>query len=152
MTKHIFIFDLDNTIINSEHRTERDSQGKLNLSHWFKNATPENIAKDTLLPLASLFKKAKTKHHLVICTARNLTKADRDFLKNNGLNTSNILSRKKGDMRSDDLLKCSLLSKLFQTKFKGKRAIMFDDNPEVRQAVKKLGIKTVNPIPINEAS
>ena len=83
MKKRVFIFDLDGTVIDSEHRTPRDAQGKLILKEWFAMATPANIAKDTLLPLASLFRKAKRKHHhIVICTARTLSEADREFLAN----------------------------------------------------------------------
>ena len=59
MKKRVFIFDLDGTVIDSEHRTPRDENGKLILQQWFDLATPANIAKDTLLPLASLFRKAK---------------------------------------------------------------------------------------------
>ncbi len=153
MKKRVFIFDLDNTIIDSEHRTPRDENGKLILDKWFEMATPENIAKDTLLPLASLFRKAKRKHHhVVICTARTLTDADREFLRRNAISTSFVLSRPAGDMTPDGEFKKRLLSDLFKTRFAPLRKIMFDDNDEVRETVSTLGVKVVDPRPINEAS
>lgn len=153
MKKRVFIFDLDGTVIDSEHRTPRDSQGKLILKEWFAMATPANIAKDTLLPLASLFRKAKRKHHhIVICTARTLSEADREFLANHALGAPFILSRPQGDMTPDGEFKKRLLQDLFKVRFHGLKKIMFDDNDEVRETVSKIGVKMVDPRPLNEAS
>jgi|TARA_X000000950_G_scaffold175057_1_gene212751 FMN phosphatase YigB (HAD superfamily) len=153
MKKRVFIFDLDGTVIDSEHRTPRDENGKLILQQWFDLATPANIAKDTLLPLASLFRKAKRKHHhIVICTARTLSKADREFLSRHALGASYILSRPEGDMTPDGEFKKRLLQDLFKVRFHGLKKIMFDDNDEVRETVSKIGVKMVDPRPLNEVS
>ena len=46
----LFIFDLDDTTINSRHR-----QGET-LADWIALNTPENVARDSLLPLADSWK------------------------------------------------------------------------------------------------
>jgi len=151
--KRVFIFDLDGTVIDSEHRTPRDSEGKLILQKWFDLATPSNIAKDTLLPLASLFRKAKQRrHHVVICTARTLTHADRAFLARHALAAPIVLSRPEGDTTPDGIFKKQLLEDLFKIRFHNMKKIMFDDNDEVRSEVRKLGVKVVDPRPLNEVA
>ena len=54
----IAIYDLDNTIIDSEHRQLSNDDGSINLEHWFENCTEEKINKDTLLPLYNKLVKA----------------------------------------------------------------------------------------------
>ena len=54
--------------------------------------------------------------------------------------------------RPDGEFKKRLLSDLFKTRFAPLRKIMFDDNDEVRETVSTLGVKVVDPRPINEAS
>ena len=50
--KKIFIFDLDDTVIDSSHRATSDDNYQLDLDAWKKDSTTENIFNDTLLPLA----------------------------------------------------------------------------------------------------
>ena len=54
----LFIFDLDGTTINSTHR-----HGDGTLADWQKNATDENVANDSLLPLATGWKQINRKRH-----------------------------------------------------------------------------------------
>ena len=78
-----------------------------------------------------------------ICTARNMKKADFDFLAHHGLNAKIILSRKDGDNRKDAELKTAKLKRLFNLKqFQSMEKIMFDDNENVRKELEKIGIKT----------
>ena len=49
----LFIFDLDGTTIDSSHRQNTLPDGSLNLDAWVRNNTPEKIARDSLLPMAS---------------------------------------------------------------------------------------------------
>ena len=73
---NIFIFDLDRTTVNSEHR-----EGRGSLSSWFANATAENILKDSPMYLGQfigiLFNLG---FRVIICTSRSMTKADYEFL------------------------------------------------------------------------
>ena len=59
MIKNIVIFDLDQTVINSNHRNPCNEDGTLNLERYFELKTRVNIFKDTLLPLAKIFKQVK---------------------------------------------------------------------------------------------
>ena len=77
----IAIYDLDNTIIDSEHRQLSNADGSINLEHWFKNCTEEKIEKDTLLPLYNkLVKQYKEGNTIILCTARNMGKYDYEYL------------------------------------------------------------------------
>jgi len=142
----IYIFDLDATIINSSHRFSGNAEGKLDLAKWIENSTRENIFKDELLPLAKFMKALiKADKNVWICTARNMGKADFDFLAHHGLNAKIILSRKEGDFRNDAELKTAKLKRLFNLKqFQGMKKIMFDDNKIIRKELQKLGIKTLH--------
>ena len=137
----VFIFDLDGTIIDSEHRTPRDKQGKLILNEWFRLATWDNIEKDTLLPLARLFRFLKRRHTpMLVCTARTLTDADKRFFAKHAIGCKYTLSRPKGDTRPDSQLKREMLEEFFSTRWQNHKKIMFDDNQEVLREVAKIGI------------
>ena len=105
-----------------------------------------HIFKDSLLPLADFMKALiKADKNVWICTARNMKKADFDFLASHGLNAKIILSRKEGDFRNDAELKTAILKRLFNLKqFQGMEKIMFDDNKIIRKELQKLGIKTLH--------
>lgn len=77
----VIVFDLDMTVIDSSHRHASNPDGSIDLAHWFQNATPEKIAKDTLLPLAASVKRFyEAGHHVILCTARCMQRADWDFV------------------------------------------------------------------------
>ena len=87
----------------------------------------------------------KAEKNVWICTARNMKKADFDFLAFHGLNAKIILSRKEGDFRNDQDLKTAKLKRLFNLKqFQGMEKIMFDDNKIIRKELQKIGIKTLH--------
>ena len=142
----IYIFDLDGTVIDSSHRFSGTAEGKLDLAKWIENSTRKNIFKDSLLPLADFMKALiKADKNVWICTARNMKKADFDFLAFHGLNAKIILSRKEGDFRNDHDLKTAKLKRLFNLKqFQGMEKIMFDDNKIIRKELQKIGIKTLH--------
>ena len=85
--KKIVIFDLDETVIDSSHRTPNNPDGTLNLNKYFELKNRENIFKDSLLPLAAKMKElyASGEYHVVICTARHMDENDFDFLEHHGL-------------------------------------------------------------------
>jgi len=59
--KCVTIFDLDGTCIDSSQRQATLPDGSRNLALWFKNATPEKIANDRLLPLAKEIRRRREK-------------------------------------------------------------------------------------------
>ena len=146
----LFIFDLDGTTINSTHR-----HGDGTLTDWQKNATPENIANDSLLPLAKGWKQIDRKRHTIaVMTARVMSIHDHKFLSDNGLFPDYIYSRKSGDTTPDDILKKRMIFQLrhdMQTSLAWLRAntYFFDDNKMVRDIMKRYGIKAYNPTSYN---
>lgn len=152
MIKQISIFDLDGTTIDSDHRQATLENGNLDLKHWFKNATPSKIFKDKVLPLALQVRRRQKKgDYVIVHTARNMTYADYEFLMENGICPHKIISRPKGNMLADGILKRKQLSSLFNLKpFKQANKVMFDDNQQVKKEVSKLGVQVFNPNKLNE--
>jgi hypothetical protein len=70
----IFIFDLDGTVIDTSHRYRDLPCGNIDLEYWFANSTEEQIARDTLLPIANVMRRYYNEGHtIVVCTARDFT-------------------------------------------------------------------------------
>lgn len=146
---NIFIFDLDETCISSSHRTPSFPDGTLNLPEYRKNATPENIAKDTLLPLAATLQKLiSEKSQVIILTARDMSAADYFYLGRHGLATEQTLicSRDKALSKAhynsgDGLYKAAWIE--FLRKNHGlelHHVIMFDDAKPVKSTLRAMGL------------
>ena len=152
MIKQISIFDLDGTTIDSSHRQATLPNGNLDLKHWFENSTPSKIFADKVLPLSLQIRRRQKKgDYVVVHTARNMTYADYEFLMENGICPDKIISRPKGNMIADGVLKRKQLSSFFNLKpFKNANKVMFDDNLEVKKEVSKIGVQVFNPNKLNE--
>jgi hypothetical protein len=136
----MFIFDLDHTVIDSSHRQSTLKCGSLDLANWIENNTPENISRDTLLPLADLWKTLDKQGQMIgVCTARVLQDADYEFLADNGLEYDFILSRPMGDSTGDADLKERLLNE--QGIKPEQITAFFDDNEGVLARLKQLNIQ-----------
>ena len=147
------IFDLDDTVINSTHRTPRNVDGSVKLNEFLKMATRENIFKDTLLPLAKEMKRAIARgDFVVVATARRMTKADYDFLDEYGIKPSIVLSRSDNESNKPDAdLKWNKLTRLFNLKqFQNSQKIMFDDNKSVLSKMRENGLVALNSIKVNK--
>ena len=149
------IFDLDGTVICSAHRQNTLPDGSLDLEHWLENNTHEKIMGDSLLPLARIMKQMKAAGHtVIICTARSPHPTNHIFLETHGLSHDVYLSRGENDFRGDAQLKVELLSEYFAsegfTSIAAAKAIMFDDNLKVIDALIKEGIKMYNADIANE--
>ena len=139
------IFDLDGTVIDSDHRKATKADGSLDLEHWFEHNVPDKIMQDSLLPLARIMRQMKALGHTVIvCTARAIQPADKVFLAINNLPFDTLLHREIGNMESDSSLKVRLLEQYFIgegfNSAREAKAIMFDDNLKVIDAMLSIGI------------
>lgn len=140
------IFDLDETVIDSAHRTPNFEDGTLNLQAYIEKHTPENVAKDTLLPLARFMRQAiEQGAKVAILTARDMAQCDYDFLAHHGIKARWIYSRdkcktKKHYKMSDGQYKAHWFSKMPKSLTQNKHIIMFDDSKPVKAAMRKLGI------------
>lgn len=148
------IFDLDGTVIDSSHRKATKPDGSLDLEHWIENNVHDKIMQDSLLPLAASMRAlAAIGHTIIICTARAIQPADKLFLVLNRLPYDVLLHREIGNMESDASLKVRLL----ETYFIGQgfnsaseaRAICFDDNLSVIEALTERGIKCYDATRLN---
>ena len=154
----LFLFDLDGTMIDSSHRQNTLADGSLDLDNWIANNTPEKIMADTLLPLANEWKAIdRTRHSIVIMTARVIGDTDIQFLREHGLGYDYIYSRKEGDNSPDDILKRRFLYSLARRmnwSMARMRAhtYMFDDNKRVRDMMESASIRAFDPEPINNFS
>lgn len=150
MFNNIIIFDLDGTTIDSSHRHATLADGTLNLAAWIENSTPEKIAQDTVLPLGHLVSKLGNNAYTIICTARNLSHADLEFLIENGIAVDKIISRPVGNNTPDgELKKRQLKSFLSLKQFQNKNVIMFDDADSVRKTLRQIGITVIHPDKVN---
>ena len=152
----IFIFALDDTVIDSSHRatlTVDNGQVVLDLDAWRQDSTRENIMKDSLLPLSNFMRECIQAEHTFVwvCTARNMQQADHDFLAQNGLTPNLVLSRQLDDDTADDILKRKMISKLLNLKpFRDCETIFFDDKPKNLQALENIIDFNLNARAIND--
>jgi len=145
-----FIFDLDETVIDSSHR-----QGET-LAEWIALNTPENVAKDTLLPLADQMQKVYDAGHTVtVCTSRVLSDHDFESFRTLGLRFDNMLSRSLFDGNENPgSLKLRLLQDLAKRQGVSwarfcRTAMMFDDNQDVIDTLKNNSLRVINPVNYN---
>lgn len=149
-TKLIWVWDLDGTAIDSSHRKSVKPDGTLDLENWIANNTPENIAKDKLLPLAKAMRKCFSDGHtVVICTARVMQDADFEFLMRHGIQSHEVLSRPEGCRMSDHELKDIQLRLYAQRQEMSwakfcKLAVMVDDAESVLTHLSSIGIRTID--------
>ena len=143
----LYIFDLDGTTVDSAHRLGRGS-----LESWKRNNTPENIAKDGLLPLADLvhlINRRRPNDMTIVCTSRVMGVADYDFV-NKNLNPVGILCRKEGDERPCGELKRDLLEKFGESIFNWtwedltRNAVMWDDSDDVIETLSNDGLTVID--------
>lgn len=147
------IFDLDGTIICSKHRQRLLVNGDLDLAHWIANmGNPEMVFRDKLLPMSVLWRTFQSEGNLpAVCTSRQITSADTDYLHMHGLHYSKFMSRKPNDHTGDAAYKVAhIRAHLDATGWEASATTLYDDHDGVREAVKReLGVRVFNPVPFN---
>ncbi len=142
--KITLIFDLDETVIDSSHRTPNFPDGTLNLAAYIEKHTPENVAKDKLLPLASLMQSAiQQGYKVAILTARDMQRCDYEYLETFGIRPRHIYSRDRATRAHyalrDGPYKAHWFSLLPQSLTRN-HCIMFDDARSVKTAMRAIGV------------
>lgn len=153
MLKRIVIFDLDETVVDSAHRTPNHADGTLNLPLYLQLKTRENTLRDGLLPLATFWRSLDlSETYVIVCTARTWADFDQEFLDMHGLHAHKIIARftpAQCKMR-DPELKRRGLRKLFSLRqFRHLPKYMFDDAKPVISAMRELGIVCLNSHKVN---
>lgn len=139
--KNVIIFDLDETVIDSAHRTPNNPDGSLNLAKYLELQNRENIFKDTLLPMVRLMRaRFIAGDFIVILTARGMSKADYEFLISMHLPYHLILSRNDITLEhyklSDGQYKLRHILP-FLDLCENSRIVMFDDAKLVKSELRK---------------
>ncbi len=153
--KRVVVFDLDETIIDSKHRTPNRPDGTLDLDKYFELKNRDSIMRDSLLPLADTFKRlCRKENYVIICTARAMNQDDYDFLALHGLDAHKILCRPADGSENhikDATLKARKIQRLRNLKqFRGKPVVMFDDSPPVISKMRKIGVHCLNAVKVNQ--
>ena len=147
LNKEMLIFDLDGTVIDSHHRVVKAlATGEFCLETYLAECnTPELIAKDTLLPLATFMQDLASKGTpFAVITARYLTAVDTQFLRDHKLVSYNtiLLGResvtKEIRALSDAMYKVHQI-KLLQSHFRSYSYFtLFDDKADICEAINAL--------------
>jgi phosphoglycolate phosphatase-like HAD superfamily hydrolase len=152
--KRLVVFDLDETIIDSAHRTPNRPDGTLDLDRYFALKNRESIFRDSLLPLAKTFKALdRSENYIVICTARAMNRDDYDYLADRGLDAHLILCRPLDGSENhvkDAKLKRRKIQRLRNLRqFSGLPVVMFDDAKPVVAEMRRIGVACLNAIKVN---
>lgn len=149
---HTFIFDLDGTTVNSDHRLGET------LADWRRMNTPANIMRDTPLPLAEQMRQAiRDGLDVVILTSRVMGHADRVWLHAHGMVAPVIMSRHISDNRPAGEYKLARLHELAidrRVSFRDLAAsvVMWDDDSDVQTTLEKAGVRVIDPIQFNQTA
>lgn len=158
----VTIFDLDRTVINSDHRTPYKENGDLCLDTYRRMQTHENIMQDHLLPLASYMQQLiATGQPVVIVTARRMTKSDYVFLRQNGMRSSVICSRDQlfkkfspeiatAAYNSGDAKYKAVWFGWLRERFPNATFTMYDDHKGVLETAKAFGFQAWDAVELND--
>lgn len=151
--KRIVIFDLDETVVDSAHRTPNHDDGTLNLPLYLQLKTRENTLRDGLLPLAKFWQSLDlSETYVIVCTARTWADFDQEFLDMHGLHAHKIIARFTEAEKTlrDPELKRRGLSRLFNLRqFRNLPKYMFDDAKPVISEMRRMGLTCLNSHKIN---
>jgi hypothetical protein len=150
----ICIYDLDGTIIDSSHRATHDENGQIDLNGWKEKSTKDFIFQDSLMPLyTQLVKDYKNGDMVIICTAREFSKWDWEYLYTHGIYFDRVISRPKGNVTTDWKLKQNQLRYLFTLpQYRDKQKIFYDDNGNNLFALADLGATIVDAKRFNQVA
>jgi hypothetical protein len=142
------IFDLDETVINSSHRTPNHADGTLNLQAYIALHTPENVFKDTLLPLARVMQRCINEgYDVAILTARDMAFCDYKYLVEHGIATGQIFSRDRCKSQEHYRMKDGEYKvawfRMMPKYLTEQHCIMFDDAIPVKKAMRAIGVTTL---------
>ncbi len=150
------VFDLDGVILDASHRIKlfnfndlargacsREQIGQLDLAHYRKNTTRNNVLKDKTLPLYRVLQFCNNNSiKYAVCTARVVDTYNLELFDKLNIKPIHLFDR-GDDKRSDHLLKVDKLATL-NSRLKS-RAILIDDCiANCQEVANKLKLATCN--------
>lgn len=153
----IILYDLDDTLCDSRHRTTYLSDGTVDVEEWIKNSTPEKTHLDNLIyPMTKILMSTLSKKEFInVCiTSRELYQSDMDFFKKHNIHFDKYLHR--GQVHKEyrkieaDELKNMLLN-IYLRNNPNKPGFGFDDLESNLKVFAKHNFKTFNAKKINQS-
>jgi len=139
LIEQIKVYDIDGTIVCSQHRYRPDASGNnIDLPHWREHCTPEFIFQDTLLPMAEAYKSdlENPSIYVIIATARVCEENDANyqFIAEKLGKPDMFIHRGTDDNRGGAQLKIQAIKPLLNLKqFKNAIVHVYEDNLKYMQ-------------------
>ena len=156
----LILWDLDNTIVNSLHRSRHNEDGSLDIGYFNSYAVPDNVNRDHLIyPMVDLVKYFMNRSdcYNIVITSRFRGDQDKDFFDKRGLFFDDFLYRGHAlmgekimlkNVLSDFQLKDLLLEEYLKSS-KFELGFGFDDKPENLKVFADKGFTPFNANDIN---
>jgi hypothetical protein len=135
--KSCWIFDMDGTLCNSDHR-KRHLDGKKNWPAWFKDMHLDPIHED----VAQFYYFAVTNGIPVfVCTGRDDSSRDvsQGWLDEHGIDVDGLFMRRTGDRRDDSIIKKEMLDEIRALGYNP--VLAFDDRDRVVKMWRENGVR-----------
>ena len=139
-----WIFDMDGTLCNSDHRQHHLQGGKKDWAGWFADMDKDPVHSD----IAMFFDVAvKTGITVFVCTGREeqYREVSEKWLSAHWLEPTALLMRKTGDRRDDSVVKKEMLDALRIAKFNP--VMVFEDRDRVVKMWRENGIRCLQVAP-----
>ena len=142
--QRVHIYDLDGVLVDTSHRYRNNPDGTIDLQHWFRMATPENIKKDRILPHAKQYARdnLNPETYVIICTSRVYNVVDIEFIIGHLGAPDKLLMRPEHNCQADNILKLQQLKRFLNLKqFQNIHTTFWDDNKKNLVSVATLGVR-----------
>jgi hypothetical protein len=151
MFKKIHVYDVDGVLLDSRHR-HKYINGVLDIPHYFANCTPENLAKDTVLPYARQYQADCINPEIftVICSVRAMEEkhiaeiVGRLGAPDKLLLVGETAPDKKGKLQSPSFLKRRELQRVFNLlRLQNLPRTLFEDNANTIRSLSDMFTSTI---------
>jgi hypothetical protein len=145
-----FVFDIDGTLANIEHRLHYVRGNKKNWKNFFEEI-PNDVPIQPLVELVQILINASDKAVLIVTGRPETTRHDTvEWLKNNQIEmkfNEHLYMRKEGDLRSDHVVKREILIRIRDNGFEP--VLVFDDRKTIVDMWREEGIRVAQVAPGN---
>lgn len=133
-----YIFDIDGTIANTDHRVHHLEGDKKDWNSWYAKAH-DDVPYWEIVELMHLAYYAGIK--IIICTGRDESCRPQTelWLKQHLLKYHSLYMRKAGDRRDDTIVKFELLERIYEDGYEP--VLVFEDRDRVVQMWRDAGLK-----------
>lgn len=133
-----WIFDIDGTIANTEHRIHYITNGHKDWDKWHANAHKDEPIEE-IIEVMDMAVTADIK--IILCTGRDekCRNDTIDWLEQNDIPYDALYMRKLGDRRDDDIIKFELLEQIYEDGYEPK--LVFEDRDRVVAMWRSAGLR-----------